>query len=74
METTKPEETSIQTVSEETKTSVRPEYSGDKGDYLFNFVRDTPIERKPVATFSYGQRVRIAALYQEYEKMLDHIV
>jgi hypothetical protein len=52
MDTTKLEETSI--VSEETKTSVRPEYAGDKGDYLFSFVRDTPIEKKPVATFSYG--------------------
>lgn len=39
--------------------NIRPEYTGDKGDYPFHFERDTPIEKKPVATFSYGSRVRI---------------
>ena len=59
---------------EETKASVRPEYAGDKGDYPVVFTRNTPIEKKPVATFSYGERVRIAGLYQHYESMIDHIV
>ena len=42
--------------------SVRPEYPGDKGDYSMQYERDTPVEQKTVATFSFGQRVRIAAL------------
>ena len=63
--------------SEETKDTeknIRPEYTGDKGDYPFNFQRDTPIEKKPVATFSYGSRVRIQALVENHEAYLDHLI
>jgi len=52
----------------------RPEYTGDKGEIEYNFVRDTPIEKKPVATFAYGERVRIASLHDNYEKFIDHII
>lgn len=55
--------------------SVRPEYTGDKGEYVGHLVRDTVVEKKNVPTFSFGQRVRIAALYTpKYEEMLDHII
>ena len=53
---------------------MRPEYAGDRGEIEFNFVRDTPIEKKPVATFSYGQRVRIAALEERFEEFVDHVI
>jgi hypothetical protein len=54
---------------------VRPEYTGDKGEYVGHLVRDTVVEKKNVPTFSFGQRVRIAALYTpKYEEMLDHII
>jgi len=53
---------------------VRPEYTGDKGEVAIEFVRDTPIEKKPVATFSYGQRIRIAALTERFEEFVDHII
>jgi hypothetical protein len=53
---------------------VRPKYEGDKGEYKHNLVRDTPIEKKPIAVFSYGERVRIAAIHQRYEEMMDHII
>ena len=40
-----------------------------------NIIRDTPVEKKTVATFSFGQRVRIAALATpQYEQMLDHVI
>lgn len=67
---TKVEETQeIQTVS------VRPEYTGDKGEYVGHLVRDTVVEKKNVPTFSFGHRVRIASLYTpKYEEMLDHII
>jgi hypothetical protein len=45
-----------------TENLVRPEYPGDKGDYNMQYERNTPVEQKTVATFSFGQRVRIAAL------------
>jgi hypothetical protein len=54
---------------------VRPEYTGDKGEFVGQLARDTVVEKKNVATFSFGQRVRIAALYTpKYEEMLDHII
>jgi hypothetical protein len=62
---------------EETKDgekSVRPEYTGDKGDFQFQFERNTPIEKKPVATFTYGQRVRIQALAENHEAYLDYVI
>ena len=61
-------------VSEEPAKVARPEYAGDKGEWAYNFVRDTPIEKKPIAMFSYGRRVRIAALWENYESMMDHVV
>jgi hypothetical protein len=59
--------------AEETKFA-RPEYTGDKGDFPYVFERNTPIEKKPVATFSFGRRVRIAALVDNHEAYLDHII
>jgi flagella basal body P-ring formation protein FlgA len=54
---------------------VRPEYTGDKGEFVGHLLRDTFVEKKTVATFSYGQRVRIASLYTpKWEDMLDHII
>ena len=52
----------------------RPEYTGDKGEIPFEFVRDTPIEKKPVATFSYGQRIRIAALTERFDEFVEHVI
>jgi len=46
----------------EAPVSVRPEYSGDKGMWEANTIRDTPVETKTVAPYSFGKRVRIAAL------------
>ena len=60
--------------SKDTEKTVRPEYTGDKGDYPYNFDRNTPIEKKPVATFSYGQRTRIQALADNHEAYLDHLI
>ena len=80
MDTTKPTEESqksenTQAETEQTTPSVRPEYSGDKGEYEINLVRNNPVEHKTVATFSFGKRVRIAALATpQYEQMLDHII
>lgn len=39
-----------------------------------NFERNLPIEHKPVPLFSYGNRARIAALWQNYEAYLDKLV
>lgn len=43
----------------------------DKGEIVAHVERDTPIEPKIVAPFSYGNRVRIAYLWQNYEEMID---
>jgi len=54
---------------------VRPEYAGDKGPFQGKLKRDVPIESKTVATFSFGNRVRIAALATpQYEQMQEHII
>ena len=37
-------------------------------------VRNTPIEKKPVPYFCYGKRVRIAALHEEHDQYLGHII
>lgn len=66
-------EQQIEETKEEEKL-VRPEYTGDKGDYEYQFERDTPIEKKPSAVFSYGKRVRIQALADNHEPFLDHII
>jgi hypothetical protein len=52
----------VTTTTQSEAPSVRPEYSGDKGDFEVNLIRNTPVEHKNVATFSFGNRVRIAAL------------
>ena len=61
-------------VSQDTEASGPGPYTGDKGPIDMQIERDTPIEVKPVAKFSYGQRVRIAALHENYEQYLDHII
>ena len=38
-------------------------YAGDLGDIEYTFVRDVDVEPKVVPTFTYGRRVRIAALF-----------
>lgn len=54
---------------------MRPEYAGDLGDFNIELQRDTPVEHKTVATYSFGKRVRIAALATpQYEQMLDHVI
>ena len=50
-----------------TEAEQKPAYSGDLGDIEYTFVRDTPIEQKQVPTFTYGRRVRIAALHASHE-------
>ena len=52
----------------------RPDYSGDKGEYPLNMVRDTPVEKMKVAPYSYGPRLRIARLHDNYEEYLDHVI
>jgi asparaginyl-tRNA synthetase len=53
---------------------VRPEYTGDKGDFANDFVRDMVVEKKAVPNYTYGARVRVAAIWENYEKMFDHLV
>ena len=57
-----------------TTTSARPEYTGDKGDFKNTFERNPAIEKKPVPQYAYGGRVRIAALHDDYEQFLDHLI
>jgi asparaginyl-tRNA synthetase len=71
-ESTKVDQT--QTDQAAAEKQVRPEYTGDKGEYPYSFSRDTPIEKKPVAVFTFGQRVRIQALAENYEPYLDHVI
>jgi len=52
----------------------RAAYTGDKGEINHTMVRDTPIEAKPVAEFSYGSRLRIAKLHSNYEPYVDHVI
>jgi len=78
MDTTNPPTTEEQKTAEVTETvaPVRPEYAGDKGLFDGKLQRAYPeAEKKTVATFSFGNRVRIAALATpQYESMLDHII
>ena len=37
-------------------------------------MRDVPIEKKPVPYFCYGKRVRIAALHEEHDHLLGHVI
>lgn len=80
MDTTNPpsEETKEQTTTvdaQPVEASVRPEYGGDKGAFVGGLSRDDKVEKKTVATFSFGNRVRIAALSTpQHEQMLDHII
>jgi len=53
---------------------VRAEYQGDEGEIDYDFVRNTPIEKKPVPYFCYGKRVRIGALHQQHEQFLNKII
>jgi hypothetical protein len=52
----KPQEEKIATES------VRPEYSGDKGYHEAQLLRKDAVETKVVPKYSFGKRVRIAAL------------
>jgi len=49
-------------------------YAGDKGLVGLKLERDTPIEKKVVAEHSYGQRIRIAKLFESHSQYMDHIV
>jgi asparaginyl-tRNA synthetase len=49
-------------------------YPGDAGPLSNTFVRNPPIEPKPVPLFAYGNRVRIAALHQNYKPYLDKLI
>lgn len=42
------------TKTENETPNVRPEYSGDKGDFQVNLIRNTPVEHKNVPIFSFG--------------------
>lgn len=53
MEPTNPPADVTVTTQNETQ-NVRPEYSGDKGDFLVYFIRNTPVEHKNVPAFSFG--------------------
>ena len=55
-------------------TDDKPAYSGDLGDIEYTFLRDTPVEQKIVPTFTYGRRVRIAALFQNHQQFLNHLI
>lgn len=46
----------------------------DNGEYEGGINRNTPIEKKPVAVFSYGGRVRISALFDDHEKFMNKII
>ena len=46
----------------------------DEGEFQGGIDRNTPIEKKPVAVFSYGGRVRISALFDDHEKMINKII
>lgn len=37
-------------------------------------MKQVPVEKKPVATFSYGERIRIAKLYDSHEEFLYKII
>jgi len=62
------EAASTTTAEEEVK------YPGDKGLIESTLVRNVPIEPKPVPLFAYGNRVRVAALHQNFEPYLDHLI
>lgn len=53
MEPTNPPADVTVTTQNETQ-NVRPEYSGDKGDFQVNLIRNTPVEHKNVPIFSFG--------------------
>lgn len=70
-----PTESTTTAATEQIETkAARPEYTGDKGLVDMTIPRNEQVEKKPVAQFSYGNRVRIASLHNDYEKMLDHII
>ena len=49
-------------------------YSGDSGIVANNFERNPVIEKKVQPLFAYGNRVRIAALWNNHEPYLGHLV
>ena len=49
-------------------------YPGDLGAISSTFERNPQVETKPVPLFAYGNRVRIAALHQNYEPYLDKLI
>jgi len=70
----KPNTEQVEQVSTEaTESQSRPPYPGDKGMWSCSVPRDDPVGTKPVARYSHGKRVRIAALNTpQYEEMLDY--
>lgn len=61
MDTTNTEQTEVTKIVTESpateqieQASVRPEYSGDKGEFKIHLDRNDKVEKKKVATFSYG--------------------
>jgi asparaginyl-tRNA synthetase len=68
------EAASTTTASTEQTPAEATVYSGDKGHVASTFVRDVPIEPKPVPLFAYGNRVRVAALHKNYEPYLEHLI
>ena len=67
-------ETTAATQEKKPEAPAAEAYEGDLGHIKNTFERDTPIEKKPVPLFAYGNRVRIAALHQDYEPYIDHLV
>jgi hypothetical protein len=49
-------------------------YAGDKGLVNLTINRNTPIEKKVVAEHSYGERIRIAKLFDNHVPYMDHII
>ena len=73
-----PETTSDQASTTTAATAKEPAapfvYPGDEGSVKNTFERNPTIEPKPVPLFAYGNRVRIAALWQNHEPYLDHLI
>lgn len=60
--------------TQEKQEPARPKYEGDKGPVEYSFDHKLPVEKKNVPKFAYGRRVRIAALHENHEPFLDHLI
>lgn len=60
------------TTNESRHEQVKEEYK-DLGEYVGK-IEEVPVEKKHVPTFSYGPRIRIAKLYDNYEEFLYKII